>query len=121
VKSLPTIREMRTVAAAADDAGRVEAWNAVQRDEPVAREISAFSAAVEKRFGEESVRAMLRTQRPWAKPNEGDASAPNEHRAAAAEVVQTVVAIQAGEGAAESRSQAEHLAHRASQGARAKP
>jgi len=109
------------VAAAKDDAGRAEAWNAVQRDEPVAREISAFSAAVEKRFGEEGVRAMLHTQRPWAKPNDGDASAPNEHRAAAAEVAQTVVAIQAGEGAAESRSQAEHLAHRGSQGARAKP
>ena len=35
-------------------------WQAVQKDERLAGELRAFGAAVEQRFGEEGVRAMLR-------------------------------------------------------------
>ena len=109
------------VAAAKDDAGRVEAWDRVQKDEPVAKEISTFSAAVEKRFGDDGVRAMLRAERSGGESYAGNASVSKEHRTATAEVARTVAAIKAGEDAAESRSQAERLAQRASQGVRAKP
>ena len=46
--------------AAKDDQARGEAWRAVQGDKQVAGELRAFGAAVEQRFGEEGVRAMLR-------------------------------------------------------------
>ena len=48
------------VAAAPDEKARARAWRAVQADERVAGELRAFSASVGQRFGEESVRAMLR-------------------------------------------------------------
>ena len=48
------------VAAAPDEKARAETWRTVQADERVARELRAFGAAVEQRFGEEGVRAMLR-------------------------------------------------------------
>ena len=48
------------LAMAKDDLARSEAWRAVQGDKQVAGELRAFGAAVEQRFGEEGVRAMLR-------------------------------------------------------------
>ena len=48
------------VAAAPDEKARAGAWRAVQADERVSGELRAFGAAVEQRFGEEGVRAMLR-------------------------------------------------------------
>ena len=48
------------VAGALDEKARAEAWRTVQADERVAGELRAFGAAVEQRFGEEGVRAMLR-------------------------------------------------------------
>ncbi len=48
------------VAAAPDEKARAEAWRTMQADERVAGELRAFGSAVEQRFGEESVRAMLR-------------------------------------------------------------
>jgi len=48
------------VIAARDDHTRGEAWRAVQADKQVAGELRVFGAAVEQRFGEEGVRAMLR-------------------------------------------------------------
>ena len=106
------------VAAVKDDAGRVEAWETVQNDEPVVSEISAFSAAVEKRFGQDGVRAMIRAEQSGAGISEGGASVSTEHRAAAAEVARTVVTIKVGEGAAESPSEAELLEQRETQFAR---
>ena len=108
------------VAAAKDDAGRAEAWNSVQSDEPVSMEIAGFSAAVVQRFGEEGVRDMLRAERPGAEPYEGDVSTPNE-QVAAAEMARTVVTIRAGERAAESRSQVQDLQERVNQGTRLRP
>jgi hypothetical protein len=48
------------VRAAPDEKARVGVWQAVQKDEEVAGEFRAFGTAVEQRFGEEGVRAMLR-------------------------------------------------------------
>jgi hypothetical protein len=49
-----------TIAAAPDDRASGEAWRAVQADNHIAGELQAFGAAVEQRFGEDGVRAMLR-------------------------------------------------------------
>ena len=48
------------VAATPDEKAQAGAWRAVQADKRVAGELQAFGAAVEQRFGEEGVRAMLR-------------------------------------------------------------
>ena len=46
--------------AAPDEKALAEVWRAMQKDEKVAGELRAFGAAVERRFGAESVREMLR-------------------------------------------------------------
>ena len=74
------------VSAAKDDAGRATAWRAAQGDERVTSELSAFTAAVEKRFGEEGVRAILRSQHPGVTSFDGGASMPLEQRMALREV-----------------------------------
>ena len=48
------------LAALTDEKTRAEAWRAVQADERVAVDLRSFGAAVQQRFGEEGVRAMLR-------------------------------------------------------------
>jgi len=50
-----------TLRAAPDENARGEAWRAAQKNERVAAELGAFRSAVERRFGDESVRQMLRT------------------------------------------------------------
>jgi Ti-type conjugative transfer relaxase TraA len=47
--------------AAKDDRERATAWRAAQANEHVAGELAAFGRAVAQRFGDEGVRAMLRT------------------------------------------------------------
>jgi len=60
------------VASATDQMAQAEAWRAAQANGRVEGELRAFSAAVEKRFGEEGVRAMLR-----AKERRGAVTAPS--------------------------------------------
>jgi len=112
---------VEAVAAARDDAGRAEAWKTTQNEEPVRKELTGFADAAGKRFGEDGVRAMLRAERPGAKPYEGDPSVDAEHRAAVAEAGRTVASIRAGEGAEVSQAEAERLTQRTSQGAHLKP
>src|SRR5271165_2415886 len=50
------------VTAANDDAARRMAWNAAQGEPDIRAELVAFRAAVEQRFGAETVRAMLRAE-----------------------------------------------------------
>jgi len=65
--SAPAEAAIGAIATAKDDLARSEAWRAVQRDERVAGELRAFGAAVEQRFGQDGVRAMLRAgERPSA-------------------------------------------------------
>jgi hypothetical protein len=47
--------------AAKDDRERVDAWRAAQANEQVAGELATFRRAVAQRFGDDGVRAMLRT------------------------------------------------------------
>jgi Ti-type conjugative transfer relaxase TraA len=109
------------VAVAKDDAGRAEAWKEAQSDEQVSRELSAFATSVEKRFGGDGVRAMLRAQQPGAKPYEGGPSVSAEDEGALVEVGRAISTLRAGEGASASQAQAEGLVQRASRGTRMKP
>jgi Ti-type conjugative transfer relaxase TraA len=52
--------------AAKDDRERAEAWRAAQANEQVAGELAAFGRAVAQRFGDDGVRATLRTARGGA-------------------------------------------------------
>jgi len=112
---------LAAMAAAKEDAGRAEAWNAAQNDTEVAGELSVFAAAVEKRFGEDGMRAMIRAQQPGAKPYEGGPSVSSEDKGALVEVGRAVSTLRAGEGASASQAQAEGLVQRASRGTRMKP
>lgn len=80
---------------ATDEKARGEAWRSVQADKQVAGELRAFGAAVKQRFGEESVRAMLRAGgRPGAIVA---SSVAPEQRPALDRVVGLTVALKAGE------------------------
>ena len=94
---------INTVAAAVDEQAQAAAWRAVQADKQVAGELRAFGAAVEQRFGEEGVRAMLRAGgRPGAVTA---ASVAPEQRPELDRVAGLTAALKAGErsGAASQR------------------
>ncbi len=101
------------VAAAPDEKARGEAWRAVQRDERVAGELRAFGAAVEQRFGEEGVRAMLRAGgRPGAVTV---ASVALEQRSALDRVAELTVVLKTGERAGAAAAQHETESQRQGQ------
>ena len=88
------------VAAAPDEKARATAWRAVQADERVAGELRAFDVAVEQRFGEEGVRAMLRAGgQPGAVTA---ASVAPEQRAELDRVAELTTTMKAGERASAS-------------------
>ena len=102
------------VAAVPDEKARARAWRAVQADERVAGELRAFGAAVEQRFGEEGVRAMLRTGgRPGAVTT---ASVAPGQRPELDQVAELTTTMRAGERASTSLAQreaeSERQAHR---------
>ncbi len=85
------------VAVAPDEKARAGASRAVQADERVAVELRAFGAAVEQRFGEEGVRAMLR-----AGGQPGFVTVPSvtpEQRQELDRVAELTAALKAGERA----------------------
>jgi len=95
------------VIAAKDDHTRSEAWRAVQADKQVAGELRVFGAAVEQRFGEEGVRAMLRV---GGRPGTiASSSVAPEQQLALDRVAVLAVTLKAGEraGAAAAQRQAE--------------
>ncbi len=95
------------MAVAKDDRIRGEAWQAVQGDKQVAGELRAFGAAVEQRFGEDSVRAMLRAGgRPGAV---AASSVAPEQQPMLDRVAGLTAALKAGEraGAAAAQREAE--------------
>ena len=123
---IPKLSERAQVAidaasAAKTDKERAEAWKATTSDKPVAGELTAFAAAMEKRFGADGVRAMLRADQPGAKAFEAGASVAPAERQAAAEAGRAMAAVKRGESAVEKVAQAERVAERATQGARLKP
>ncbi len=96
------------VTAAPDKKARAGDWRAVQADERVAGELRAFGAAVEQRFGEEGVRAMLR-----AGGQPGVVTVPSvtpEQRQELDRVAELTAALKAGEraGANLARREAEN-------------
>lgn len=111
---------VKGIGTAKNQTSRAEAWRTAQADEAVARELTGFTAAIEKRFGEDGVRAMLRTQQGGAKPFEGGPTVAPEQREAVAEVGRAMSAIKTGQGAAERQVEAERLSLKTSQGARMK-
>ena len=66
------------LAAAPDERVRADLWRAFTADKVMAAELERFSAAVRQRFGEDTVRAMLRAEGGSVETP----SVPRQHRAA---------------------------------------
>ena len=108
------------VRGAKTDKERADAWKATTSDKAVAGELTAFAAAMEKRFGADGVRAMVRADQPGAKAFEGGASVAPAERQAAAEAGRAMAAVKRGERALGNVGQAERSVEREKQGARLK-
>jgi Ti-type conjugative transfer relaxase TraA len=96
------------LAAAPDEAARAALWRGMTADSGVARELEGFREAVRQRFGDDAVRAMMRT---GTAPAEAVAVRP-EHRAALKEISRTVRVLSEGEFVREKQVRAERLAQR---------
>jgi Ti-type conjugative transfer relaxase TraA len=123
---IPKLSERAQVAidaasAAKTDKERAEAWKATTSDKAVAGELKAFAAAMEKRFGEDGVRAMIRSEQAGAKAFEGGASVPPAERQAAAEAGRATSIIKSGERALASSNASERLSQQSKLGAGLKP
>ena len=81
--------------AAPDETARAALWRGLATDQTIGPELRRFSAAVQQRFGDDTVRAMLRNR---GEPVEA-ASVPRAHQAAFATVSRTVHMIRQGERA----------------------
>ena len=93
---------------APDDAARAAVWRAMTADAAVAQEVAGFREAVRQRFGDDAVRAMMRSYGGTIET----ASVRPEHRAALGVVSRTVHVLSAGEFARESQVRTERLAQR---------
>ena len=107
--------------AAKTDKERAEVWKAATSDKAVAGELTAFAAAMEKRFGEDGVRAMVRADQAGAKAFEGGASVAPAERQAAAEAGRATSIIKSGERALASSNVSERLSQQSKLGAGLKP
>jgi Ti-type conjugative transfer relaxase TraA len=83
------------LAATADDKARAELWRGITTDPAIGPELRRFSTAVPQRFGDDTVRAMLRSR---GGPVEA-ASVPRAHRPALSSVSRTVHMLRQGERA----------------------
>ena len=101
-----------TLAAAADEKVRAELWRGITADRAIGPELRRFSAAVQQRFGDDTVRAMLRSRGDLA----GAPSVPRAYQAALATVGRTVHTIREGQRAED----AERLTQRQTLGSRAR-
>jgi len=102
------------VVAAGTEQVRGAAWQIVQADKPVAAELERFGAAVERRFGAEGMRAMLRAEgRAGAVTS---ASIVPEQRPALDRVAQLTATMKQGEragaGLAQREAEREHQGRR---------
>ena len=113
--------EIGAVRAAKTDKERADAWKATTSDKAVAGELTAFAAAMEKRFGADGVRAMVRADQPGAKAFEGGASVAPAERQAAAEAGRATSIIKSGERALASSNASERLSQQSKLGAGLKP
>jgi hypothetical protein len=97
-----------TLAAATDDKARAVLWRSVTADPALSAELQRFSDAVQRRFGAETVRAMLRSEGGLVEAP----SVARQHRAVLAGVSRTVRTLKQGERADISEDVQERLAHR---------
>ena len=107
--------------AAKTDRERAEAWKAATSDKAVAGELTAFAAAMEKRFGADGVRAMIRSEQAGAKAFDGGASVATADRQAVAEAGRATSIIKSGERALASSKVSERLSQQSKLGAGLKP
>ena len=110
IPKLSTRAEAAVAALAAphDDKIRAALWRDITADKSTDAELRRFSAAVQRRFGDDTVRAMLRAE---GRPVEA-ASVPRQHQAGLATVSRTVHALRQGERASTRQAAAERLAQR---------
>jgi Ti-type conjugative transfer relaxase TraA len=83
------------LAAAPDETARAELWRGVATDSATGAELRRWLVAVQQRFGEETVRAMLRGD-GWSVET---TSVPREHRAALTAVSRTIHTVKEAEHA----------------------
>jgi BID domain of Bartonella effector protein (Bep) len=113
----PTARAeavMATLTAAPDEKARAELWRGIAADQTIGPELRRFSAAVQQRFCDDTVRAMLRNRGGLVEA----ASVPREHQAAFATVSRTVHTLKTGEHAGARQADAARLAQRQALGYR---
>jgi Ti-type conjugative transfer relaxase TraA len=102
------------LAAAPDQKARAELWTGITADKATGTELQRFSAAVQQRFGDDTVRAMLRAE---GRPVEA-ASVPRQHQAALAAVSRAVHSIKQGERASARQAEVAGLVQRQALGYR---
>jgi hypothetical protein len=107
--------------AAKTDKERAEVWKAATSDKAVAGELKAFAAAMEKRFGEDGVRAIVRAEQVGGKAFDGGASVARAQRQALAEAGRATSIIKSGERALASSNVSERLSQQSKLGAGLKP
>jgi hypothetical protein len=97
-----------------DQEARAELWTGITADKVIGAELQRFSDAVQRRFGGDAVRAMLRA---GGRPIEA-ASVPRQHQAALAAVSRAVHTIKQGERASARQAEAQRLGQRQALGYR---
>jgi hypothetical protein len=102
------------LAAAPDEKARASLWRDMTSGAAIGAELRRFSAAVQQRFGDDAVRAMLRSGGTQVEAP----SLPHQHRVALAAVSRTVHTLGEGEYADARRSEAARLAQRQALGYR---
>jgi hypothetical protein len=102
------------LAAPLDQKARAELWTDIAADKAIGAELRRFSDAVQRRFGDETVRAMLRAE---GRPVEA-ASVPRQHQAALVAVSRAVHTINQGERASARQAEVARLPQRQALGYR---
>ena len=105
---------MATLAAATDEKAQAALWRSMTTDKVIGVELQRFSAAVQQRFGDDAVRAMLRSRDGIVEA----ASVPRQHQAALAAVSRTVHTLREGEHASAHQAEAAQLTRRQALGHR---
>jgi hypothetical protein len=103
-----------TLAAATDERAQAALWRGMTTDKAIGVELQRFSSAVQQRFGDDAVRAMLRSDGRIIEA----ASVPRQHQAAIAAVSRTIHTLKEGEHASARQAEAARLAQRQSLGHR---
>jgi hypothetical protein len=100
--------------AATDDKARAEHWRGMTSDPALGAELRQFSIAVQQRFGDDTMRAMLCSPGGAVEA----ASVPRQHQAALAAVSRTVHILKEGEFASDRQALTERLTQRQTLGYR---